>query len=129
MRKLLSLDLGLTTGYAVIWSDGTIQESGNFTADFILSGDFKEWATMPEAMPSRSVGERPLIFRGKLGNDLERIVKAVEQVLTRQIDFVTPAEWKQTPWKKHPLPRGLSTHERDAIRLGLWYLNDRLKGL
>lgn len=126
MRKLLSLDLGITTGYAVIWANGELHESGNLNSGFMVTS-LAEWITILQ--PSRSVAELPVIVRGKLGDELQTVVDATKKALTRQVDLVDPAEWKQTPWKKHPLPRGLSTHERDAIRLGLWYLNDRLKGL
>lgn len=124
MKKVLSLDLGITTGFAVYTWDGVLLEHGNIDAEVYaerLRHLRDDWIV------SRSVAELPVIIRGPLGDALQRVIATTERELMRQVDFVTPSSWKQTPYRKLDPPQGkLTPHERDAIRLGAWYIATRL---
>lgn len=127
MKKLLALDLGITTGFAVYEvPTGSLLEYGVI--------DYPEFETRLKELRDRwivsySVAEVPVIMRGALGNQLAEVVAITSRELMRQVDLVDPASWKQTPYRKlNPPPGKLTPHERDAIRLGAWYHATRLQG-
>lgn len=136
-KLLLSLDLGKTTGYAVIQmkpgEQKTLQivETDNI-AHTVYQDTLKN--LMRRWLISYSVAEKPVIFRGELGDILQDVILDTSQVLMRQVDFVNPSDWKATPYKNYPIPETkppsskLSPHQKDAIRLGVWYANTRLQG-
>lgn len=130
-KRCLSLDLGITTGYAVLsfsLSDDpeiTIEDHGVLGFDAYRSSLS---LLLGKHKISYSVAEQPaLTFRGQLGNQLQQVVLHTSQVLMRQVELVDPAQWKPTPFKKYPTPPRISPHERDAIRLGVWYIHTLLK--
>lgn len=136
-KKVLSLDLGITTGYAVIffswWSEDhlvevnpTVVEYGDIHYDVYLP---QLRALMLHNKVNYSVAERPVIIRGKLGNQLQEVIDHTSYILSRQVEFVDPTQWKSTPFKKHPTPPKISPHARDAIRLGVWYASGIISGL
>lgn len=122
--RILSLDLGITTGYAVIESPDsdleppTILEAEHFHISVFerILKDLRD-----SFMISHSVAEPPVIIRGPMGDQLQEIISITKRELMRQVVFVEPSRWKPSPWGKYPLPRGTSPHVKDAIRLGLWY--------
>lgn len=123
MITLLSLDLGQTTGYAV-FKEGEPVETGNIPLRGyrdILQGIVLDF------LPTHSIAERPVIFRGPLGDSLQEVINWTNVVLYHQVKYIHPSDWKQTPFKKHAVPRGLTPHERDALRMGYWYLS-KLEG-
>lgn len=121
MRTILSLDVGITTGFAVLDVDGLELDSTLLVHGTIEASGLEKWLNTLLLMhkPRWSVAEMPIIVRGKLGNQLQKIVITVKRTLDHQVEEITPSEWKPHPLAKTPLPRGLTTHERDAIRLGL----------
>lgn len=130
---ILALDIGITTGYAVLFEGrkgmDAVEEHGTIYADVF-------GLVLPQLIqdnePDQIVIEDPLLtFRGVLADALRSVDAVARSVCPRAV-HVTPAQWKPTPWGKHPLPSGLTAHERDAIRLGLWFrqsLETRLQGL
>jgi hypothetical protein len=127
-KRVLSLDVGVTTGYAVHTLDGKLLAHGDFDISMLREG-VKNLRDLH--MVSYAVAERPVIIRGPLGDKLQEAMNIVSHELMHAVDFVDPAQWKPTPWGKAPTPRKLSPHQRDAIRLGLWYiasLQKRLQG-
>lgn len=122
MRTLLSLDLGVTNGWAVLNLDGPLEdcivESGS--TDLAL---LERWLTTLLILrrPRWSVAEKPVIIRGPLGDQMHEAISITERVLSHQVEMWTPSQWKPHPLAKTPLPRGLTPHERDAIRLGFVY--------
>lgn len=128
MKQVLSLDVGVTTGYAVhfLHPFGLVTTG---TADVdVLEHTLRDILLLHT--PSHSVAERPVIVRGPLGDKLERAMSIVRVALDHQVEFVDPSQWKQTRFSELGCPGGLTTHERDAIRLGAWYcdaLNKRLQ--
>ncbi len=121
----LALDIGITTGYAV-----HNIESGALIAHGIISEKtFEEELKdlLLKFMPRSSTAEMPVIIRGDLGNRLQDIAAAMRRVLMRQVEEIGPSMWKTHPLSKYPLPKDLSVHTKDAIRIGLWALTARLK--
>lgn len=120
-KKVLAIDLGITTGYAVFILDNeepveygeiAYEELGHRLTQIKLAH-----------LVSYSVCERPVIIRGKLGSQLESALSTTRAVFDHQVRFVDPAQWKQTPFKSSPCPRGTSTHVKDSIRLGRWFMH------
>jgi hypothetical protein len=121
MKKILSLDLGITTGFAVHTMDKGLVTYGEIAENTFFD---EVRLLMLGHLISYSVVERPVIVRGPLGERLENLLSQCRVVLDHQADYVDPARWKSTPAKKHPTPRGTSTHVKDAIRLGVWYIGN-----
>jgi hypothetical protein len=123
--RFLSLDLGITTGYAIY---------NLYGPELVEYGDIDE-EVFPDTLQrmirahtfSYSVAERPVIFRGELGDRLQSIVSWTTGYLYPELLFVDPARWKPTPYSRAEVPKGISQHSKDAIRLGLWFEN-YLKG-
>ena len=119
--RVLSLDIGLTTGYAVVYARqddwpiiamGVISEK-DFAQDLRL--------ILSERRPDKVIAERPVIIRGDLGDRLADLIAKTKEVVP-QVEWFDAASWKQSPVKKHPMPRGIQTHTKDAIRFAIWYL-------
>ena len=129
MKRVLSLDVGVTTGYAVhYFHPFSLIETGTLHAD-VLRKHLDDLKLLH--MPSYTVAERPVIVRGPLGDQLENVMSIVRVMFDHQVEFVDPATWKQTPFSEVKCPSGLTPHERDAIRLGAWFcdtLKKRLQG-
>jgi hypothetical protein len=120
MKKVLSLDLGVTTGWAVHQLDGRLL--GHGTIAYAAYG-YALASLRDSYVVSYSVAEMPLLtYRGKLRVQLEEVVRQTRRELMRQVVEIQPADWKSTPSAKAKVPRGITQHERDAIRIGLWYL-------
>lgn len=130
--RLLALDLGVTTGWASIYrfSDGgasivangvCVYEQHEAQIELVLS----YWEL------DHVVIEQPLLsFRGQLRDQLDNVVAwTMSAIGDIPRTTVQPTEWKSTPYAKGKLNRGLSQHERDAIRMGLWFAETRLQGL
>lgn len=135
MKFLLSLDLGITTGYCVLRMEpfkggrAEIEEHGTILFQKDAPNAVQKYEGILQRITldnlvSFSVAERPVIYRGALGADLQRVVDATSAVLMRQVEFVDPTRWKSTPFRRHPTPKNLTPHERDAIRLAYWYTNE-----
>ena len=119
--KILALDLGITTGYAVFDSDLEVNLPVEYGEIKDTDLEYRLKQLKLAYLVTHSVCERPVIIRGKLGSRLEELLSIVRVQLDHQVQFVDPAQWKPTPWGKATTPPKLSTHARDAIRLGLWY--------
>lgn len=125
MPKVLTLDLGVTTGWAFFRGGGL--ESGTITDHY---NDLPN--LLSDKGPDVIVVEKPLIVgRGELATKLQRIIALFDfhaQGRRWEIVEVSPGQWKPTPEGKAPTPKKLTQHERDAIRMGLWYFRYGLQG-
>lgn len=119
--KILSLDLGITTGYAVYQRPGTHLIAYGDIEEERFDLDLRE--LVRQFTPAEVVVEAPVIVRGELGNRLQTLVTYAHVILHPHVLFVDAARWKPTPYAKAECPKGLSQHARDAIRLGLWFDN------
>lgn len=121
MPKILALDLGITTGYAVYETPGShLLDYGDISEESFIQGI--RGLTL-QYTPENVVAESPVVFRGELGDRLQEIIIQTRNLLHPHVLFVDAARWKPTPFAKAKCPKGLSQHARDAIRLGLWFEN------
>lgn len=129
--RVLALDLGVTTGWACL--NTTSPSASRMGASGILT-----YEQFPSQLKSilgawsfdHIVVENPLLIaRGQLRSQLENVIawtmSAIGEVPRTEI---LASDWKSTKYAKMKLPRGLTTHERDAIRLGTWFSETRLQG-
>lgn len=125
MRKVLSLDLGITTGWCVRTVNGELMAYG--TLQYNGGPDYEHALTqlILHYLPSYVVAEPPVIDgRGKLQRDLQEVVARTKVVIRQGMTWVDPADWKQR-FGKAKLPpqfRGSSTHEKDAYRISEYWL-------
>lgn len=129
--RILALDLGVTTGWASLYrykdrtastvAEGTIPYP-EFT--FQLPELLRSWEF------SHIVLELPLLIsRGQLRDQLDNVVAwTFTAIGTTPRTEVYASEWKGTKYAKMKMPRGLTPHERDAIRMGHWFSEQRLQG-
>lgn len=120
--KVLTLDLGMTTGYAVVVEDSIIAHG------LIDIEDFPKdlYCVLDMYDPDLVVVEDPIIIRGDLGNSLRWVLAKCQEMVPDAV-YVRPSEWKPHPISKAPLVGVPTTHERDACHIGLWYTSVHLK--
>ena len=123
---LLSLDPGVTTGWAVL-GRYDIYDCGNLLDEDLrvsLIGVIEKWA------PSEAVVELfPLSAQGQLATTLRHVVYTIEELL---LDYgipttgYAPGQWKTSSAPKSPDTwdgTRTTTHQRDAIRMGKYHLS------
>lgn len=125
---LLTLDLGLTTGFAVLEADGTILTHGTFDWSTLVANCVELLCVYS---PRWVVAETPVIIRGPLGDKLTYVVSETRKAIPDLVE-IDPAQWKNSWWSDAPTPRpknkkGISQHQKDALRMGWWYLDVELK--
>lgn len=121
--RLLSLDLGITTGYAILSGGGAVLAYGELYNQRADPLQVKLMRLQDRSAITHVVAEKPLLVgQGQLSKDLEAVILNYKLVFPDAAE-ITPAQWKQTPFRAEPCPRGTSPHVKDAIRLGLYYLS------
>lgn len=125
MGRLLTIDLGITTGWCVREMDGTCVAAGHdgWPGEENLNGMFLSYVN--RYLPSYVCIEAPvLIARGELQGKLAALIREARAVYRSNTDWVTPAEWKPR-FRVHPIPDDVvltTTHARDAYRIAQWWL-------
>ena len=123
--QLLTLDLGLTTGYAVLNNNGKVIFKGKY-----------DWRDQERSLklllsaytPTHVLAETPVIIRGPLGEKLDHVVSQVRLIVGSDLIEIDPARWKNSWWGGVRFPgRKMSRHVQDAIRMGWWFLEVELK--
>lgn len=129
--RVLALDLGVTTGWACLSEPAPeVARVGN---SGILTYE-QYTAQLPMLLEtwdlSHIVIENPLLIaRGQLRSQLENVVAWTMSAIGEiPRTVILASDWKGTKYAKMKLPRGLTSHERDAIRLGTWFIETRLQG-
>lgn len=119
---LLSIDPGLTTGWVYFSSAESVAEIGEWTEHELAE------AVQPWASSSRCdvvIESLPALKRGQLGRRLKAVVDTLERSFP-EATWILPGTYKAVPTQAPiTLPKPLtsfSKHERDALRLGLYYL-------
>jgi len=126
-QKFLALDLGITTGFAVFSTLGGYSDKPGEPELLgywhLFEEEYQKGIEDLDRLHNFSfvVAEEPIIFRGKLGTRLLRIVTQTMAAFGDRLTMVDASRWKSTPFKTAPIPPCPSPHVRDAIRLGLWY--------
>lgn len=125
MSTILAVDLGKTTGYAVLVDklpEHKRRDLGLLASGVIpfetLEEDLKK--VLLGFLPTIRVVEEPVVIRGPLGDTMEQ-AKAIARRILYPFAEWAPSRWKPHPLAKTPLPGVSTAHERDAIRLGLVY--------
>lgn len=125
--KVLAIDPGVTTGYAILDLQGNILDSGNVLIDDLSDSIF---STLEEGKGLRVVMEElPRGIDSRLRRMLEEVVRFLDTRFPMATKF-SPGMWKSSPEARHPLKwaEGLeaidkpSDHEKDAYHIGLYYL-------
>ncbi len=123
--RILSLDPGMTTGYALINQDGTLLESGN-----LLNEDLSDSVLVKlekEENLCVVVEDVPIPTNSKMNRDLMQ-VKFWMMAHFPQAVQVLPGTWKNhLGVANYPLPwgeedKGITQHQKDAFRIGIWYI-------
>ena len=127
MGRLLTLDVGVTTGYA-FFIDGQFQGSGNIEFSR-LPVELQEMKYALE--PTEVVAEMPIpIGFGELSGLLNTAMQLVPMVFPN-VQRITAADWKGTRALTADLPQVVdrpkwTTHQKDAYRIGYWKMNFHL---
>lgn len=123
--NLLTLDLGVTTGWCQFWVDGQPDDEWGIT-DYGDAHLDDLGRVLPSLARDQIYGavilEKPLLSHpGPLQKQLHTVVTMAEAVFPMHIS-ITPSQWKPSTWSRYPLPSGTSQHVRDAVRMGVWWL-------
>jgi hypothetical protein len=129
--RVLALDLGVTTGWSSIYRfhDGSAS---------VVAFSTLPYSTYTASLPTilqtwrfdHIAIEMPLLVtRGQLRSQLDNVIAWTMSAIgdLPRTEFYA-SDWKPTSYAKKKVPRGLSSHERDAIRMGLWFTETRLQG-
>src|SRR5262245_7636674 len=117
---LLSLDLGITTGF---WAFPDVDEEwvcGEWAFDSYR--DSLQRFVRLYGEPLNIVAEKPqILYPGQLQQKLHQVIVDT-QVLCDHVHFTTPSQWKQSHGRI-PVPKvnNTSAHMKDAYRMGVWY--------
>lgn len=127
--RVIALDPGLTTGWAVVDSPDAIVDCGNWSEDDL------EWA-LPAALsaltPDEAVVEVvPPGVHGPLAHRLEAVRDAIARALRgRVVTGVQPGTWKTSATAANAAaPREwdgqhLTAHQRDAVTMARWRIKE-----
>lgn len=125
MTTILSLDPGITTGFAVLADDGRLLDSGN-----IMAEDLRCHPKILQFVESTGVEVviEPVLkpTRGKLADQLADVWGTLRMYFPNAA-VVGPGQWKQNsyifnyPFPKERFPRP-TPHQRDAFRIGIYYI-------
>lgn len=131
-KVLLSIDPGLTTGWALLTPLGDVLDCGNLLAEDVGEGILGIIAKEQDSGldVDALVEVFPLATAGDLSASLRKVVLDIEAALTsRKVPTftVTPGVWKtssvpETPPMLTGKEGRLTRHERDAIRMGRYHL-------
>jgi hypothetical protein len=120
-----AFDLGVTTGIALMTQDYGLRSTMACSVEELPE-------QLHAAREYRMVFEAPLLVgRGELQRQLEDITLAVRKFTEEEAVFdpvwISPSQWKPSPAGIILVPKGLTQHERDAIRIAAWYVKYILK--
>lgn len=123
--KILALDPGISTGYALLSPEGDLLECGTLQPE-----------DLPESLLVKFIGDpgvtviiedTPIPTQGKMNQRLQSVKTWVESSFPSAIK-VLPGVWKTNlSIANYPLPQKwrqeeLTPHQKDAFRLGIWYI-------
>jgi hypothetical protein len=115
---VLGVDAGITTGLAICSGDDHRVLFTAAVAPEVLSRHLDQVVPAVDEV----VVEMALIHkRSVLGKDLERVHQIIREHTPEDTTWCDASQWKNTIWGRYKCPRGLTPHERDAIRIACWH--------
>jgi hypothetical protein len=118
-QNLLTIDVGITTGYA--WYRGDIRcESGAIGLSVLDDGLKQLRAKIPNGVTVVAERTASPQLTGDMATRLAAAERTVEGAFPH-VQWIFSAAWKSSPARTAQVPRGVSRHERDAIRIAVWY--------
>ena len=134
IEQFLAIDPGITTGYALLDRTGELLQSGNLDMGDLIAGDtcIEEYShyNKPEKVTLVIIEEIPKFANSQLGRDLREIIEYLSRLFPNAT-WIRPTDWKSIgPVANHPLPpkwadEPYTTHEKDAFRIGVYYITRR----
>jgi hypothetical protein len=113
---LLVFDPGASTGFAAFTTDGKLLATAVLTID-----ELEDFIHMCQYMDTTEV----VIEASPKWSHNSPITRVAEGHLVTAFPsaiLIPPTRWKSHPASHIKLARNLTQHERDAVRLGTWYL-------
>ncbi len=116
--SLLTLDVGLTTGYALYRGDILVEAGsiGDQNLDEALKvlrakthGNGTVIAERTVAPPNSGLGRRL--------NEIERLVVGAFP----HVQWISAHDWKPSPARRYQVPKTYGKHTKDAIRMAVWW--------
>jgi len=122
MKRVLALDPGITTGYAVLSFDGEILDVGELQPNEVKALKSYVGNSNLEVV----IEFTPVPTMSKMNLKLRDVVAKL-RLMFPQHHEIKPGQWKQTPVYRHNVPNEwhgklLSYHMRDAVRIAVYYL-------
>jgi predicted RNase H-like nuclease (RuvC/YqgF family) len=118
--RVIAFDPGVTTGVAVVDGNGNIRYTAALDERLVKSKAKQLRHKHKNALVIIEVGP---IWRND--NPLTRTVESEIFSIFPEAELVTPNLWKRHPAAKCT-EKLTTTHERDAVRLGRWFLARRV---
>jgi hypothetical protein len=122
----VGIDVGMTTGYAVVGSSGQLLECGNLRPEDLNTSILQQISrTFCAGHPDLDVTiEYPAAVTQARDRALQEIARRVRELFPTA-RAVQPGTWKQTPAAQVKVPvtwagDRLTTHQKDAIRIAHW---------
>lgn len=128
MNYILALDIGLTTGYAIMDDSGRLEAVGHFLfndENFVQEVELLKTTYSTPDTTLQVVMEEPATVPGRLGKLLSEVTLVFRTAFPER-RLVQPGTWKTSAAGQHSVPRQwqgvpLSSHMKDAIRIAVWY--------
>jgi hypothetical protein len=115
---VLGVDAGITTGLAIVSGD----DQRVLHLETAQPDALQDKLVLMERTVDKVVVEKALPYkRSKLGQQLQAVHLLIHDVCPNAV-WIDASQWKNTEVKYSPVPRGVTAHERDAIRIARWYL-------
>jgi hypothetical protein len=123
--KYLGLDVGLTTGVAIVDEHGFVERHFTVVWQNTVTPQFLSWVEYTKRMGFAACAEYPEPNMASRTRDLVDTMDTFH-MLFPDAYAVRPGVWKTSAIGQGPLPEGvrstpMSPHEKDAIRIALWY--------
>lgn len=120
---LLTFDPGITTGWALLSDTGELVDCGVLTLEGAQAPDQVE---KTYDITTVIIEDVPIPTNSEMNRQLLDLTVLLKVRYPNAV-LVRPGVWKTTPARFASLPeewneRKLTTHEKDAIHIGLWYV-------
>lgn len=125
MARIFAFDPGITTGFAVVEDKAILHTRACSLEEVLQKNIFVPVIEFLWDKDTKAVVEQGPSWGRNYNEPLAKVEAHLREILP-YAEWVTPAQWKSTLFKKRRFDWKMSNHEKDAVRLGLWY-EDRLR--